>query len=121
LKIDPKSLDDSLSVLDQTIYTPAYFQKLASANIVPRSQEEALEFLQLGHALRDRVDAHHSKQAASRVEQLRQLRASLTGQSAASLGFGKQAAFSDFGRQAAANPQIADAIMHVIAAQAQAA
>ena len=116
MSIDPKSLDNAIAVLDQTIYTPVYFQKLASAGIAPRSQEEALELLQWGSALRDRVEAHQSKQAASRAEQLRQLRASLTGVAAS-----QSATALDFGKQAAADPQIADAILHVIAAQRQAA
>jgi hypothetical protein len=116
LTIDAQSLDNAISVLDRTIYTPVFQRKLAAAGIVPQNQEELIELLQLGHVLHDKVAAQQTKQAGDRVSQLRQLRESLTGQTTQ-----PAQQFADFGKQAAADPTIADAILHVLAAQSQAA
>lgn len=97
-------------LLLREVYAPVFFQKLAAHGIAPQSEDEAKELLSLGSALRTQYEQHQRKTASDRTQQLRALRASLTGESAQAAQQDQQV-FAALGKQAASVPDVFAAVL----------
>ena len=114
-------VDSAYAVVQQKVYAPTFFEKLASVyGIVPRNDVDRMELLTMAHQLHGAHEAQQEKVAAAEGSLLTKARMHLQGvlgdQGAAPDpmdSFTKQAALRD-----AADPEIAHAILSMQAAAA---
>lgn len=116
-----EAAEQAYATIVTELAAPHFFEKLASAGIQPRSEQEAAELWALGHKLHVLYTAEQEKSAAAQVAGLsaanQQLDAALA---AAGLAPAEKVAFSATASAAAEQPEIANAVLTLQAAYAAA-